>query len=377
MRRKDDDAKSGVGAQRGKGMHQAYVKEQEASMQHHYGGLPGVPPTLPGVSGHTRSPSSNEPLTPTSKDSSVNEANHSVSTTSTTSSFLSRHFRKRFFILKSHTEDDLRLSRERGLWATQPHNEIVLDQAFRTAADGVFLIFSANKSGEFFGYARMTGPIFITPDDALRAASGSGSTSLRAIPEDRTASANNLGAVPFAASPKPISGTNSPAVATAAQPSFLASRGASDPTPGRPPLEEPGARDSAPSAVPASVLTAWNQLSLGSTKSNGAKPDEDGITRRDTALTAEERNARLEELAEADDDAGSMAAAAQIQRASAPSVSVEAPPGDASEEKKTIAAGGQQGSQSSFGPGWGRPFQLEWVTTCVLSVLECTAELMT
>lgn len=33
---------------------------------------------------------------------------------------------------------------------TQPHNEYVLDQAFRSAAD-VFLIFGANKAGAFAG----------------------------------------------------------------------------------------------------------------------------------------------------------------------------------------------------------------------------------
>jgi hypothetical protein len=48
---------------------------------------------------------------------------------------------------------DLDLSVQTGLWATQVHNEGVLDRAFRTAQD-VFLIFSVNKSGEFYGYAR-------------------------------------------------------------------------------------------------------------------------------------------------------------------------------------------------------------------------------
>lgn len=50
-------------------------------------------------------------------------------------------------------QDDLNLSVENGLWATQKHNELLLDQAFRTARD-VYLIFSVNKSGEFYGYAR-------------------------------------------------------------------------------------------------------------------------------------------------------------------------------------------------------------------------------
>ena len=42
---------------------------------------------------------------------------------------------------------------EKGLWATQRHNEGILDQAFRTSKE-VYLIFSVNKSGEFYGYAK-------------------------------------------------------------------------------------------------------------------------------------------------------------------------------------------------------------------------------
>jgi len=45
------------------------------------------------------------------------------------------------------------LSVQRNVWATQQHNEEILDQAFRTSKD-VFLIFGVNKSGEFYGYAR-------------------------------------------------------------------------------------------------------------------------------------------------------------------------------------------------------------------------------
>ena len=48
---------------------------------------------------------------------------------------------------------DLDLSVEKGLWATQKHNEGVLDQAFRTSKE-VYLIFGVNKSGEFYGHAR-------------------------------------------------------------------------------------------------------------------------------------------------------------------------------------------------------------------------------
>ncbi|MCO5604668.1 hypothetical protein L7F22_058838 [Adiantum nelumboides] len=79
---------------------------------------------------------------------------------SSTNSSLFRHeaFRERFFILKSLRVEDLDRSVQTGTWATQPHNEAVLDQAFRNSVT-VYLIFSANQSGGFFGYARMMGSI--------------------------------------------------------------------------------------------------------------------------------------------------------------------------------------------------------------------------
>ncbi|KAH7072932.1 YT521-B-like domain-containing protein [Paraphoma chrysanthemicola] len=64
----------------------------------------------------------------------------------------------KYFIVKSLTLQDLELSVRNGIWATQSHNEDVLNKAFRSA-ENVFLIFSANKSGEYFGYARMVSPI--------------------------------------------------------------------------------------------------------------------------------------------------------------------------------------------------------------------------
>ncbi|CAG8026444.1 unnamed protein product [Penicillium nalgiovense] len=64
----------------------------------------------------------------------------------------------RYFIVKSLTVEDLELSKQSGIWATQSHNEAAMNQAFETT-DYVHLIFSANKSGEYFGYARMMSPI--------------------------------------------------------------------------------------------------------------------------------------------------------------------------------------------------------------------------
>ena len=64
----------------------------------------------------------------------------------------------RFFVLKSLTVQDLQVSTRDGAWTTQPHNEDILNEAY-TSAEDVYLIFSANKSGTYFGYARMDGPI--------------------------------------------------------------------------------------------------------------------------------------------------------------------------------------------------------------------------
>lgn len=65
---------------------------------------------------------------------------------------------EKFFIVKSLTLQDLEASVRSGIWATQPHNESVLNRAYNEA-ESVYLIFSANKSGEYFGYARMASSI--------------------------------------------------------------------------------------------------------------------------------------------------------------------------------------------------------------------------
>jgi RNA recognition motif-containing protein len=65
---------------------------------------------------------------------------------------------EKFFIVKSLTLQDLEASVRNGIWATQSHNESTLNEAFN-AAENVYLIFSANKSGEYFGYARMCSEI--------------------------------------------------------------------------------------------------------------------------------------------------------------------------------------------------------------------------
>ncbi|KAL1899028.1 hypothetical protein Cpir12675_001584 [Ceratocystis pirilliformis] len=74
--------------------------------------------------------------------------------------------KNRFFVLKSLTVEDLELSVKTGVWATQSHNEEALKEAFEQA-ENVYLMFSANKSGEYFGYAHMTSPLNEDPQAAV------------------------------------------------------------------------------------------------------------------------------------------------------------------------------------------------------------------
>jgi hypothetical protein len=103
VRRKDDDLRAGVGAQRGTGMHREWIKTREDQ-----------PKTGEGL----RSAGSVEPPSPAVLEevpegegrrresiAEVVDARHAStnSMASTNSSFLVRHFPKRYFILKSLT----------------------------------------------------------------------------------------------------------------------------------------------------------------------------------------------------------------------------------------------------------------------------------
>ncbi|GAA6053916.1 hypothetical protein JCM3770_005332, partial [Rhodotorula araucariae] len=164
VRAQSDDARTGVGAQRLGGMHKAFVREQQARMaeaqreivrreseaRSEEGGGGG----RDGERGASVGPLS--PGTETRQERAMSLA--SIKSGSTTSSFLAKHFERRYFILKSHNERDLQRAVETGSWVTQAHNEPVLHQAFRTARS-VYLIFGVNGAGRWFGYARMIGPI--------------------------------------------------------------------------------------------------------------------------------------------------------------------------------------------------------------------------
>ncbi|KAJ4413706.1 hypothetical protein N0V82_008388 [Gnomoniopsis sp. IMI 355080] len=95
----------------------------------------------------------------------------------------------KFFILKSLTLEDLDLSVRTGIWATQSHNEEALNAAFKTS-ENVYLVFSANKSGEYYGYARMTSTINEDPAAAIEFAPKAQSVTdvdlPREIPTDAT-----------------------------------------------------------------------------------------------------------------------------------------------------------------------------------------------
>ncbi|KAG1726697.1 YT521-B-like domain-containing protein [Suillus paluster] len=188
-RRKEDDLRAGVGGQRGVGVHTRYVREQlqqeqtdkqgEAPSEDDQSSPTDRRSSVSSESGHPLAVSGDEGAARARQGSRLEhsgKAHSSSSYGSTNSSFLSRHFPKRFFILKSLTQFDLDLSVENGLWATQKHNEAILDQAYRTSND-VILIFSVNKSGEFYGYARMAGRILQGEHRVLWASHGDSSSS--------------------------------------------------------------------------------------------------------------------------------------------------------------------------------------------------------
>ncbi|KAF6755809.1 YT521-B-like domain-containing protein [Ephemerocybe angulata] len=164
IRRSTDDLKSGVGGQRGTGLHMQWVKEQRklshARTATEFSASSDASTSSRSVPDHLIDDMAAVSISAHSGPprQRTNQSSSSESYASTSSSFLGEHFPTRYFILKSLSERDLELSVESGLWATQKHNELVLDRAYRTSTN-VYLIFSVNKSGEFYGYAKMTGPI--------------------------------------------------------------------------------------------------------------------------------------------------------------------------------------------------------------------------
>ncbi|URE35641.1 zinc finger CCCH domain-containing protein [Musa troglodytarum] len=65
---------------------------------------------------------------------------------------------KRYFIVKSCNRENLEISVQQGMWATQRSNEAKLNEAFEST-ENVILIFSINKTRHFQGCAKMTSRI--------------------------------------------------------------------------------------------------------------------------------------------------------------------------------------------------------------------------
>lgn len=99
VRKKDDNVKSGVGAQRIGGMHRGWIEQQQHRAAIASGQAPPYPVKTPIVAPMARRLGEVPAISEPQKRISTGTA-HSASTSSTTSSFLTRYFPKRFFILK-------------------------------------------------------------------------------------------------------------------------------------------------------------------------------------------------------------------------------------------------------------------------------------
>ncbi len=60
----------------------------------------------------------------------------------------------RFFLVKSSVEENVTISKRRGVWSTPPANEVRFNKAFKEARN-VLLIYSVKESGRFCGFARL------------------------------------------------------------------------------------------------------------------------------------------------------------------------------------------------------------------------------
>lgn len=183
VRNRQEEAQSGVRGQRSKHIHVAWLKEYNRRLRAEAETDPASSATVP-ATGREVDPvaaplNSSEAASAPEEVDSGSHSSADVSYASTNSEMLcDPAFVKRFFILKSLDVKDLDKALTSCLWSTQPHNEKVLDQAYRTSQE-VILIFSANQSGAFYGYARMAGPIESVqkPEATLRTSEDEGASS--------------------------------------------------------------------------------------------------------------------------------------------------------------------------------------------------------
>ncbi|KAM3266941.1 YTH domain-containing protein 1 [Capsicum annuum] len=81
----------------------------------------------------------------------------------------------RYFVIKSLNHENIQVSVDKGIWATQAMNEDILDEAFHNS-NKVILIFSVNMSGYFQGYAQMTSPVGLRRDQVWSQGNGGRTT---------------------------------------------------------------------------------------------------------------------------------------------------------------------------------------------------------
>lgn len=98
VRKAEDDTKSGVGAQRMGGMHRAFVRAQQAQMQQEQRILREKSPTSVSDAGLSQ-PDRGMSDQRRKSSVSVNSTGTSIGSTSTTSSFLTKHFERRYAAL--------------------------------------------------------------------------------------------------------------------------------------------------------------------------------------------------------------------------------------------------------------------------------------
>ncbi|XP_049376570.1 uncharacterized protein LOC125841470 isoform X7 [Solanum stenotomum] len=77
----------------------------------------------------------------------------------------------RYFVIKSLNHENIQLSVNRGIWATQAMNEAILDEAFHNSSK-VILIFSVNMSKYFQGYAQMISSVGLRRDQVWSQGNG-------------------------------------------------------------------------------------------------------------------------------------------------------------------------------------------------------------
>ncbi|OMO89693.1 hypothetical protein CCACVL1_07697 [Corchorus capsularis] len=82
-------------------------------------------------------------------------------------------YNTRYFIIKSLNHQNIQLSIDRGIWATQVMNEPILEEAFHNSGR-VILIFSVNMSGFFQGYAEMMSSVGWRRDHVWSQGNGKG-----------------------------------------------------------------------------------------------------------------------------------------------------------------------------------------------------------